>query len=101
LIPGEHELKFEPKSTASETPTDNQNVLTGVEQQQKQFEILNSLSKHLSEGVNKLNEMANLDITDADDLADAMDIMVDSDVEMVVPSNDEPTEDKEDDERDH
>jgi hypothetical protein len=44
--------------------------------------------------------MANLDITDADDLADAMDIMVDSDVEMALPSSEEPSEDKEDDERD-
>lgn len=45
--------------------------------------------------------MADLDITGADDLADAMDIMVDSDVEMSMPSSEQPTEDKEDEERDH
>jgi hypothetical protein len=35
--------------------------------------------------VNKLNQIADLDITDADDLADAMDIMVGSDIEMAMP----------------
>lgn len=54
----------------------------------------------MSEGVSKLNKMADLDITDADDLADAMDIMVDSDVEFALPSGEEPSEDKEDYDRD-
>ena len=42
--------------------------------------------------------MADMDITDADDLADAMDIMVDSDVELSLstPSSEESEEDKED-----
>jgi hypothetical protein len=35
LISGEHELKFEPKSSATKTPLDQQNILTGVSQQQK------------------------------------------------------------------
>jgi len=61
---------------------------------------LNNLSKHLSEGVNKLNKLAINDVTDADDLADAMDIMVDSDVELALPSSEEASEDKEDDDRD-
>lgn len=45
--------------------------------------------------------MADFDITDADNLADAMDIMVNSDIEMALPSSEDPTEDKEDLERDH
>lgn len=53
----------------------------------------------MSEGVSKLNQIASLD--EAGDLADAMDIMVDSDVEMALPSSEEPSEDKEDEEIDH
>jgi hypothetical protein len=40
--------------------------------------------------------MASLDVSDADDLSDAMDIMVDSDVEIALPSSEETSEDKED-----
>lgn len=50
--------------------------------------------------MSKLNKLAENDVADADDLADAMDIMVDSDVEMALPSSEEPSEDREDDDRD-